>query len=147
MGLSSRGGPGSRARAPRGGKDELAGRAAVRIGQGFGAFNQKCLAQIVLRHGPVELAEALDENGFLLGGVFEFSTESGGGGIARDVVFGRAEAADEDDDVGAIEGMTDGVGETFAIVANHLLGEDFHTEQVEALGDGERIGIDTLRGE
>ncbi len=91
--------PGQESESAAVGRQKLPGRGAMWIRHSLSAFEQIGLAQIVLRHGPIDLAEPVDENRFLFERENEFAAERRGHGIARHIVFGGAEAADQNDDV------------------------------------------------
>ena len=77
----------------------------------------------------------------------EREVEGVGDALAGEVVFGGAEAAGEDDDVGAAEGDADGGGEVVAVVADDGLEGDGDAEVVEAGGEVERVGVLAMRRE
>jgi hypothetical protein len=71
----------------------------------------------------------------------ELEVEGFGGALTGEVVFGGAKAAGEEDDVGAVEGDADGVGEVGAVVADDGFEGDGDAEVVEAGGEIERVGV------
>ena len=71
----------------------------------------------------------------------ELDAERGGDGFAGEVVFGGAEAAGEDDDVGAGERDASGAGEVREVVADDGLEGDRDAEVVEAVGEVEGVGV------
>lgn len=125
----------------------LAGGAAVGVGQDGGAFDLVGLLGVVGRHGHVTGGEALAqefEEGFV---AVEREVEGLGEALAGEVVFGGAEAAGEEDDVGAVEGDIDGRAEVVAVVADDGLEGYGDAEVVEAGGEVEGVGVLTVRRE
>jgi hypothetical protein len=70
--------------------------------------------------------------------------ECGGDGFAGEVVFGGAEAAGEDGDVGSRDGDDGGAGEMREAVADDCLEGDLDTEVVEAFGEVEGVGVERV---
>ncbi len=66
----------------------------------------------------------------------QLEAERGGDALAGEVVFGGAETAGEQHDVGAVQRDADGVGEVLAVVADDGLEGDGDAEVVEAGGEG-----------
>ena len=75
------------------------------------------------------------------GVIVEREVEGLGEALAGEVVFGGAEAAGEEDDVGAVERDGDGRGEVIAVVADDGLEGDRYAEVVEACGEVEGVGV------
>jgi hypothetical protein len=73
--------------------------------------------------------------------------EGVGDALAGEVVFGGAEAAGEQDDVGAAERDADGFGEVGAVVADDGLEGDGDAEVVETGGEIEGVGVLAMRCE
>ena len=67
--------------------------------------------------------------------------------LASEVIFGRAEAAGEDEDVGTAEGVVDGLYEVAGIVTNDGFEGDGDSEVVKAGGEKEGVGVLTMRCE
>jgi hypothetical protein len=122
----------------------LARGGAAIVGQDVGAFDDEGLALVHFGHFALGLGEALFEPLGEVGTEYELAIERHGDGFARDVVLGGAEAAREDDDGGAGDGATDGVGEGFTVVADHRLGAHFHAQVIQLAGEPERVGVDAL---
>ncbi len=150
-GLSSLGGPGSRMtilRRPLTVRvEELAGGAAVGVVEDLGAFEHVGLLGVVGRHDDAAGGEALVEAGEEIGVAMEREAEGGGDGLAGEVVLGGAEAAGEEDDVGAVEGGAGGVGEVLEVVADDGFEGDGDAEVVETGGEVERVGVLPVGGE
>ncbi len=68
--------------------------------------------------------------------------ERGGHRVAREIVFGRAQAAGQHDDLRARHSAQNGVGEPRALVADYGLAHHFHAQRVELIGEIERIGVE-----
>ena len=116
----------------------------MRVRHRFRAFEQVGLPKIILRHGPVDLPKTPDQNRFLLERQQQLATKRLSGGITRDVIFSRTEAADENDDLRALQRIANRVGQALAIIADHELPHNLHTQPVEMLGHGQRVCIDPL---
>ena len=123
------------------GVEVLAGRAAVFVVEDDCAVEDVGLLRVVGRHHHLARGEAFVESGE--DGVVgvKADVECGGGGLAGEVVFGGAEAAGEDDDVGAGDGDEGGAGEMGEVVADDGLEGDLDAEVVEALGEVEGVGV------
>ena len=70
-----------------------------------------------------------------------------GGGFAGQVVFGGAQAAHQDDDVGAAQRGSNGIHQILAAVADDGLEGNRDANLVELLGQVERVGVLPVRGE
>ena len=77
----------------------------------------------------------------------EVEAEGFGDGFAGEVVFGGAEAAAEDEDVGAEESVLRGRHEAAAVVADDAFEDYIDAEQVELLGEVERVGVHAVGSE
>jgi len=119
----------------------LAGSAAVAVGQELGAGDDVGLAEVVGGHGHLAGGEALGDGGEDGGVAVEGATEGFGDGFAGEVVLGGAEAAGEEDDVGAGQGDAHGAGEVVEIVAHDCFEGDGDADLVEGLGEIEGIGV------
>ena len=118
-----------------------AGSAAVLVFEDGSAVEDVGLLGVVGRHDHLAGGETFvecGENGVV--GV-EADAKRGGDGFAGEVVFGGAEAAGEDDDVGARECDEGGAGEVREIVADDGLEGDLDAEVVEAVGEVEGVGV------
>ena len=123
----------------------LAGGAAVAVGEELGAVDDLGLLFVVGRHGDAARGETFVERGDGVGVFVELDAERVGDAVAREVVFGGAEAAGGDDDVGARERDADGGGEVLAVVADDGLEGDGDAEVVEAFGEEEGVGVGAVR--
>ena len=97
---------------------ELPGGAAMGVGQDFGSLEHISLLLVVRRHGDVALGEPgrqLCEELRIAG---ELQGECSSNRLAGEIVFGWAEAAREDDDVGAKERDTHRGGEVLKVVSD-----------------------------
>ncbi len=123
------------------GVEVLAGGAAVGVGEDGGAGEDVGLLGVVGRHddlaGGVALVEVGDDGVVAV----ELEVEGCGDGFAGEVVFGGAEAAGEEDDVGAGDGDADGGGEVGEVVADDGFEGDGDAEVVESLGEVEGVGV------
>ena len=97
--------------------------------------------------GMRQVAARACESGDLVGVAAQGERERFGDGFAGEVVFGGAEAAHEDDNVGAAEGGADGVDQVFAAVADDGLEGDGDAELVELFGEVEGVGVLAEGGE
>ncbi len=77
----------------------------------------------------------------------ERKVEGLGDALAGEVVFGGAEAAGEDDDVGAVEGDVHGRAEVVAVVADDAFEGTGDAEVVETSGEVEGVGVLAMRRE
>ena len=135
------------AEAVDGGVEELAGGAALWVLEDGGAFEDVGLLGVVGRHHHLARGEALVERGEDGGVAAKRDAECGGDGFAGEVVFGGAEAAGEEDDVGAGDRDAGGSGEVIEIVADDGLEGDLDAEIVELGGEEERVGVLPVRRE
>ncbi len=119
----------------------LAGGAAVLVVEDDRAVEDVGLLGVVGWHDHLAGGEAFVEGGE--DGVVgvDVDAERGGDGLAGEVVFGGAEAAGEDDDVGAGDGDDGGAGEVGEVVADDGLEGDLDAEVVEAFGEVEGVGV------
>ena len=118
-----------------------AGGAAVFVLDDGGAVEDVGLLGVVRRHDHLARGEAFvecSEDGIV---GMETDAECGSDGFAGEVVFGGAEAAGEDDDVGAGDGDAGGRGEVGKVVADDGLEGDLNAEIVEALGEEEGVRV------
>jgi hypothetical protein len=129
------------------GVEELAGSGAVGVGEEDGTLEDIGLTDVVGGHGDVAGGEAGLEGGEYGGVAVEGEVEDLGEALAGEVVFSGAEAAGEENDVGAAEGDADGAGEVAAVVADDGLEGDRDAEVVEAGGEVEGVGVLAMRGE
>src|ERR1700722_19852301 len=100
------------------GVEILAGGAAVFVFKDGGSVEDVGLLGVVGRHDHLPGGEALVELGEDGGVGVYLDAESGSGGFAGEVVFSGAEAAGEDDDVGAVDLDGGGAGEVGEVVAD-----------------------------
>jgi hypothetical protein len=77
----------------------------------------------------------------------KFKSKRVGDCFACEVVFGRAKAAHEDDDLGARYGKTGRSRQAFSVIADDGLKNDFDAKLVELLGQVQRVRILTERGQ
>ncbi len=128
--------------------EPLAGSAAVAVGEDGRRLRLVGLLGVVGRHVHVAGGEALaggtrGRRSLRWSGRSRVSATA----LAGEVVFGGAEAAGEEDDVGAVEGDVDGRAEVVAVVADDGLEGDGDAEVVEAGGEVEGVGVLTMRRE
>src|SRR6185312_2148351 len=98
--------------------EPLAGGAAGFVLEEDGAVDDVGLLLVVGRHGDAAGDEFLLQREEGCGVAMEGEAESGGDGFAGEVVLGGAEAAGEDDDVGAADGDGGGAAEVVEVVAH-----------------------------
>jgi hypothetical protein len=103
------------------------------------------LSRIVGRHRHVARGETLGEGLEESIVAVELKVKSFGEALASEVVFGGAEAAGEEDDVGAVESDADGRGEVLAVVADNGLEGYGDAEVIEARGEVEGVGVLPVR--
>ena len=103
------------------------------------------LALIDFRHLAFQLKEALFQS-FGEGRVKnQLAVQRLSRGFARQIVLGGAEAAGNNQDAGSGKRAPDGIGKPLAVVADHGLGDHFHSQVVQLGGEVKGIGIDALR--
>ena len=105
------------------------------------------LLGIVVRHLQPPLGKALVHRGDDFVIAFQFYAQRIGHSFAREVVFGRAQPAHEDGDVGAADRRPRYGDEVLAIVADNGLEGDANPQVVKAAGEEEGIGVLPRRGE
>ena len=123
------------------GAEELPRCAAVLVFEQDGAFEDVGLLGVVGRHGDAALGEAAlksDEGGVVAA---HADAESGGGGLAGEIVLGGAEAAGEEDEVGAGERHAGGAGEVLERVADDGFEGDLNAKVVQLRGEVEGVGV------
>ena len=91
--------------------------------------------------GMRQVAARACERGDLRGVAAQRERERFGDGFAGEVVFRGAEAAHEDEDVGAAEGGADGVDEVLCAVADDGFEGDGDADLVELLSEVEGVGV------
>ncbi len=94
-----------------------------------------------------QVAARACESGDLGGVAAQGERERFGDGLAGEVVFGGAEAAHDDDNVGAAEGGADGVDQILAAVADDGLEGDGDADLVELFSEIEGVGVLAEGGE
>src|ERR1700685_159532 len=109
----------------------LSGSAAVGVGQNGCTRDDIRLLEIICRHLPAAGREALFETGNNLWVAVKFKSERVADCFAREIVFCRAQAAHEDDDLGARYRKTGGSRQTFSVIADDGFEDDFNAKLVE----------------
>ena len=119
----------------------MAGGAAVLVVEDYRAIEDVGLLGVVGWDDHLAGGEAFIERG--KDGVVrvQVDAERGGDGLSGEVVFGGAEAAGEDDDVGARDGDDGGAGEVGEVIADDGLEDDLDAEVVEAFSEVEGVGV------
>ncbi len=125
----------------------LSGSAAVGVGQNSCAGDDIGLLEIIWRHLPAAGREALFETGDNRWVAMKFESKRVGYCFAREVVFGRAKSAHEDDDLGTRYGKTGRSRQAFTVIADDGLENDLNAKLVELLGQIQRVRILTERGQ
>ena len=132
---------------PAGFLEPLSGSGTAIVGQNVGAVDHVGLPFVDFGHLAIGGGEALRQP-IGNGGIEDkFAVKRLGDGFAGDIVFGGSEAAGENQDGGAGQGLPHLGGHAFAIVADDALGDHFDAELVQLRGEIERVGIDALAGE
>ena len=124
--------------------DPLAGRGADWIRHHRGAGQDVGLLGIVGRHLHAALGEALFEFCHDLRIALQFQSERVGHRFARQIVFGGAEAAGENNDVRTPHGKFSGCGQSFEVVAHNALEAHFNAQFIQFFGEVERVGVLTM---
>ncbi len=125
----------------------LAGRSAARIRQDGRSLEKVGLLGIVLGHLDAALGEALVHRGDDFVIPAQLGPQRIGHALAGEVVLGRPEASDEDQNVGALERRPRGVDEMRSMVANDGLEGDGHAEFVKPGRQEQGIGVLPVRSE
>ena len=125
--------------------EPLAGRAAGFVLQQDGAVDDVGLLFVVGRHGdaPRQEFELQREKGFIV--TMKREAERCGDCLAGKVIFRGAEAAGENDDVGAADRDGGGGGEMVEVIADDGFEGDRDAELVEGSGEVKRVGVLTVR--
>ena len=121
--------------------EPLSGSGAVGIRKDGRAVENVGLLGIVGGHLPAALGEALFEAGENFRITLHGKAERFGDRFASQVVFGGAEAAAENHDVGAEQAVLGGAHEVAEIVADDALENHVDAQPVELLGQVERVGV------
>src|SRR5213593_711716 len=102
--------------------DPLAGRGAAIVSKDLRALDDERLTLVDFRHLAAHLLETPLEliANILMEALLPIERQSYG--VTRDVVFGRAEPAGDDDDLRAADGAANGLGKPLAVVTDHALG-------------------------
>jgi hypothetical protein len=125
----------------------LSGRCAVWVKQYGCAFDDVGLFGIVGRHLPAAVGKALLQFGDDLGIAPKADSQCFGNGFAGEVVFRRAQAAAEDENVTPEKAMLGGGDKVSEVVTNYALKNYIDPEQVELFGQVERVGVDAMGSE
>ena len=75
---------------------------------------------------------------------FERRADGIGNGLAGGIVYGWAEAASGDDDIGAFQGMADGFGNASGVVTDGLCPEQVYAQAAQCPRDEAGIGVSGL---
>jgi len=124
-----------------------AGCGTVCVGQDARASGHHRLASIDLRHletAPLEARADPGGNGLVLD---ERPLHDIGDDDARQVVIGGAEPPAADEQIDPLKHLTDREFQVSAVVAHDALERHPDAEQVQLLGDEQRVGIDLRRRE
>ena len=77
----------------------------------------------------------------------QFQTQRVGHRFARQVVFGGAEAARENDNIRTPHGKFGGCGQSFGVVAHNALEAHFNAQFIQFFGEVERVRVLAIRSE
>ena len=124
-----------------------AGGRAHRVGDHFGAFDDKGLAGVDLGHDHAAAAEELLQLGDDLFPENQLPLQGRGHRLAGDVILGRAQPAAEDDQLGALAGFFDDPGEVVHVVAHHHLHVHQDPLLAQAPGHVGGVGVDAVQVE
>ena len=108
---------------------------------GLRAVEDVGLLGVVRRHGHAARGEALVERGEDVGVAAELEAEGGGDGFAGEVVFGGAEAAGEEDDVGAGDARSAALVRCSRLSPTMVLKATWTPRSLRPLGEVERVGV------
>ncbi len=125
--------------------DPLPRRRAVGVVEHDALLDDQRLAPIDGRHRDAARGEAGLELGDDGGVLDQRPADHPGDGVARDVVVGRAEAAGQHDQVGPPHRVGDHAGQRIDAIADDVLGADADAEAGQAVGDGQRVGVEPRR--
>ena len=125
--------------------DPLPRRGAVAVVEHDAALDDERLAPVDRRHRDAAGREAGFEPGDDRRILDQRPADHAGDGIARHVVVGRAQAAGQDDQVGARQRVRDHAGQRVDAIADDVLGADADAEPGQAVGDRQRVGVETRR--
>ncbi len=84
-------------------------------------------------HGPVDLAETVDQHRFLLQVQLQLASQRSRRGIPSHIVFSGPQAAAQDDDVGTVDRTSESALSDVAVVTHNVLTDHFHAQQVQLL--------------
>ena len=148
IGFISRGGPGSSTHDAVADAQQQPGRAAVRVVEHGRAARHHRLAPVDRRHAqpaPREPAlDAGDDRRILV----HRQAEHVGDDVAGQVVVGGAEAAGQDDEIGALERLAEEGRQIAAAIADDRLGAQRRCRApASRVGEEQRVGVDPGRAE
>jgi hypothetical protein len=124
--------------------DPLAGSGATVVREDGGALDDEGLALVDLGHFSIGLREAALQPFRDFRGERQLAVERQGHGFARHVVFGRSQAAGDNQDRRVRQRAANGAGQPLAVVADHALGYHFDADVVQFGGEIEGVGIDAV---
>ena len=145
IGLSSRGGPGRRISTCAPCSTHCPGAVPLTLSSTTPPSTTERLPPVDRRHRDAAGREAGFEPGDDRRVLDQRPADHAGDRIARHVVVGRAQAAGQDDQVGARQRVRDHAGQRVDAIADDVLGADADAEPGQALGDRQRIGVETRR--
>ena len=125
--------------------DPLPRRGAVAVVQHDGVLDHERLAPVDRRHRDAARGEAGFEPGDDRRILNQRPPDRASDGLARHVVVGRAQAPGQHDQVGARQRVRDDAGQRVDAIADDVLGADADAEPGQAVGDGQRVGVETRR--
>ncbi len=119
----------------------LAGSSSIGVGQNNGPTDDVGLLGVVRRHLPFASCEALLQSSQYFGITLELKPKRLGYGLSSQVVFRGSETAAEDDDIGAKKCVLRRPNQLPQIVAHHAFEDHLNPQQIQLLGEEERVGI------
>ncbi len=125
--------------------DPLPRRGAVDVVEHHAVLDDERLPPVDRRHRDAAGREAGFESGDDGGVLDQRPADHAGDGLARHVIVGRAQTAGQDDQVGARQRVRDDAGQRIDAIADDVLGADADAEPGQAVGDRQRVGVETRR--
>ena len=73
------------------------------------------------------------------------AAQRAGDRVARQIVFGRSQAAGQHHNLRSRRRAQDAIGQPLALVAHHRLAHHLNAQGIELIGEIQRIGVEPLR--
>ena len=145
IGLSSRGGPGSRISTCAPCSTHCPGAVPLPLSSTTPSSTTSAWRRLIAGIGMPRAAKRASSLAMIAGSSIKRPADHAGDGVARHVVVGRAQAAGQDDQVGARQRVRDDAGQRVDAIADDVLGADADAEPGQAVGDRQRVGVETRR--